>query len=524
MKQLLIILSLLTVTSLGLTVQVQAADCLSPEETYTGMQINQDTVLCSGYHDFSQPLVYEAINVIADNITLSCQENTVLGGGGNGNQIGLRLRNRQGVTVRNCVFAGFNTGISVHDSDNISLLDNHFYGRTSISMAGSGMILLDTNNSRVINNYINNSGQEDMMGIVLTRGDNNRLESNHIIGNYGPLYRGHGIVFYSENTSDNPENNWVVNNFLENNRGDGILIVGPNNHVIGNRIDNSLITSCLHSEGIHIENYADFTEIRGNTIINSCEDGITVSNSKNTKIYDNRIENSGRLSAKYTNGIDIQDSYCDNTEIINNIILNNRYAGIYLGSNANGALIKNNIIQGNDYGLKFSGSYNNIVEDSRIENSGQKDILQTNIPRNRGNTIIGTFFTTSFIYDGYLDVYHKIKVQVWDQYPQLVPGAMVKVSNNLGQILYTGITNQDGSTNYQKFFLGRETKEGKIQYQLKIEAQKDRMYGVKFPVNSAPIDTINVIMNNYNLKRPALFDSLQLQDSQQLKSNLIIDL
>jgi parallel beta-helix repeat protein len=110
---------------------------------------------------------------------------------------------------------------------------------------------------------------------------------------------------------------------------------------------------------------------------------------KNTLIQGNRIHNCGRLPAEnHAHGIYVEIS--TDARIIDNVIYDNADRGVQLYHDAQGTLIRGNVIDGNGEGIIFSGDYgytsnNNIVEDNIISNSRERNNVESWYPS--GNPI-----------------------------------------------------------------------------------------------------------------------------------------
>jgi parallel beta-helix repeat protein len=116
---------------------------------------------------------------------------------------------------------------------------------------------------------------------------------------------------------------------------------------------------------------------------------------ENTVIEGNRIHDCGVLPAKnHDHGIYVEDSR--NAKILNNVIYDNADRGVQLYPNAQGTLVKGNVIDGNGVGVIFSGdggqvSNNNTVEDNIITNSRVRQNVESwypdGNPIGRGNVV-----------------------------------------------------------------------------------------------------------------------------------------
>jgi parallel beta-helix repeat protein len=116
---------------------------------------------------------------------------------------------------------------------------------------------------------------------------------------------------------------------------------------------------------------------------------------ENTVIEGNRIHDCGVLPAKnHDHGIYVEDSR--GAKILNNLIYDNADRGVQLYPNAQGTLVKGNVIDGNGVGVIFSGdggqvSNDNTVEDNIITNSNVRNNVESWYPAGnpigRGNVV-----------------------------------------------------------------------------------------------------------------------------------------
>jgi hypothetical protein len=100
-------------------------------------------------------------------------------------------------------------------------------------------------------------------------------------------------------------------------------------------------------------------------------------------IQGNRIHNCGEHAAVWGSGIYMTD--VDDAKVSHNLIYDNSQRGIKVGPDSQGALIRDNVIDGNPLGLNLSGngthaSSNNTVEDNVIANSTRWWNVQTYWP------------------------------------------------------------------------------------------------------------------------------------------------
>ncbi len=123
-----------------------------------------------------------------------------------------------------------------------------------------------------------------------------------------------------------------------------------------------------------------------------------------TVIAHDRIHDCGVLpSTNQQHGIYVQDA--TNTQIVDNVIVNNVDRGIQLYPNSTGAVITGNVIANNGEGIIFSGegtsSNNNLVEHNLIVNSKLRSDVESwypsGTPRGVGNLVRGNCVSTRAI-------------------------------------------------------------------------------------------------------------------------------
>jgi parallel beta-helix repeat protein len=105
---------------------------------------------------------------------------------------------------------------------------------------------------------------------------------------------------------------------------------------------------------------------------------------KNTLVQGNRVHDCGRLpSTNLDHGIYVEVS--TDAKILDNVIYDNADRGVQLYHDAQGTLVRGNVIDGNGEGIIFSGDYgytsnNNVVEDNIISNSKLRNNVESWYP------------------------------------------------------------------------------------------------------------------------------------------------
>ena len=260
--------------------------------------------------------VYTFTSNIRDNIVVM-EDNIIIDGGwdkgfslfGNNGSIGLDIKNRNNITVRNMHISGYNTGISV---------------------IKSSYILLSSN--KLIYCSIN--------GVDL-RGSNNIIITSNIFSN-----NTNGLKLLNSNE------NKITDNTVNNNTNSGITLKNAND----NMLNENTITN--NNKGIQVTSESAYNKI-SNNIINENRNGVIIQNSLNNNIDSNIINNNTN------SGIKLTTSYYN--KIYRNTILNNFY-GLDFDSTSWNDIYRNDL-KDNELGLRFSNSLDNNVYNNNFNNN-----------------------------------------------------------------------------------------------------------------------------------------------------------
>jgi nitrous oxidase accessory protein len=234
--------------------------------------------------------------------------------------------------IKNLIIDGKGSGpcIYVRNSSVYFRIDNCILYNSGDSY---GILLVEVNNSQVINNYCyNNEG-----GITIVRSEYNTILGNNVFNN-----NGFGIELHISN------NNVVKGNKAKEN-DIGIYITGINNEISGN-------TAKRNTYGIYV--YGDYNIVSGNTINENYETGIYLNYCQDNEITKNTVSD----NIEY--GISLQAS--QNNEILENTVKESEY-GIWLFFHDHDNNISRNIIYSNMVGIVLwspiyiSNPYNNSI-------------------------------------------------------------------------------------------------------------------------------------------------------------------
>jgi parallel beta-helix repeat protein len=271
----------------------------------------------------------------------------------------------------------------VEDAGQVILVncDNITVENLDLSNTSVGIELLNTENSKIINNNISKNNVD---GFYLWYSCNNSITGNNVNNNWD------GISLW-----DSSNNNTITGNNVSNN-WDGIsLSLSSNNTITGNNVsnnwdgiflydsnNNNIITgnnvSSNDRNGISLWDSSNNNTITGNNASNNWG-GIFLSLSSNNTITGNNVNNNwdgiyllasnnnntitGNNVNNNWNGIHLY-YYSSNNTITGNNVSNNSDGGIYLFYSSN-----NNTITGNVFvndGLNVEYSYQNTVEDNTV--------------------------------------------------------------------------------------------------------------------------------------------------------------
>ena len=143
-------------------------------ETLCGSLITEDLTLTENLLDCNG----DALLVGADNITIDCQGYKIYGKN-NEDTAGIRVNEKTGVTIKNCVIGKFGEGISLRNSEHITLENNRisdFFGDKNTN----GIVFKGGKNNLITNNQIKYN--EDN-GIIFESSFYNQINNNDISHN-----------------------------------------------------------------------------------------------------------------------------------------------------------------------------------------------------------------------------------------------------------------------------------------------------------------------------------------------------
>ena len=175
------------------------------------------------------PCYEGGILIAADNITLDGNGHKIIGVPTTGS-VGMYLKGRKGVTIKNCDVSNFVMGVVLRNCENITFRDNNIHDNDDEDPevgVDDGMTIYNLNNSLFVNNTIANNG-------------------------------GQGIHF-----SDS-SHNILMNNTFKDNRKDGVYIRGGTHNTL---INNTVTTEVMwpQSAGYRISKWAQYNVLLNNS-------------------------------------------------------------------------------------------------------------------------------------------------------------------------------------------------------------------------------------------------------------------
>ncbi|MCA1684358.1 MAG: right-handed parallel beta-helix repeat-containing protein, partial [Actinobacteria bacterium] len=213
-----------------------------------GRVITQGTVLTSDLG----PCGANGIVVGADNVTLDLGGHTIYGfdgpSGPTGDQAGIRLPQRTGVTVKNGTVSDFDAGVVVRGGAANTL--TKLTAKRNIgpddafdAALGDGIFIEDSASNRVVGNTLTENGIFDGIGVYGPQSNSNVVENNVIEDTKGPSDggpAGQGIIINGATAGTTPthlESTRVAGNLVRGSASAGIANI---NHVKGSILGNTV--------------------------------------------------------------------------------------------------------------------------------------------------------------------------------------------------------------------------------------------------------------------------------------------
>ncbi len=208
----------------------------------------------------------DGIIIGADNITLNLNGHTISGarGPGSGNEAGIRLPNRRGVTITGLpspsdmkgTVTGFDAGVFINGGsgnsvENLIVRDNIGPDGEGEPTLSDGIALFHSANNRIVNNVIARNGRYDGIGVLGVDSNDNLIEGNRVedtVASAGDfVLDGQGIIitnfldeFDTPRRGEPVSNNHVINNVVRRNDNSGISnITNIGARIVGNRVEDN---------------------------------------------------------------------------------------------------------------------------------------------------------------------------------------------------------------------------------------------------------------------------------------------
>jgi parallel beta-helix repeat protein len=362
--------------AIGSTIYIRVDGSIDPSTAPISTVDNITYTLIGSVASDNNGIVVERDDIVIEGAGFMLQ------GTGTTGSIGIDLRGRSNVTIRNINIEDFGYGFLLYYSSNNAI-----------------------NESNIANCYF---------GIWSSYSENNSIRESRIEANNGT-----GICLVASSN-----NNSIIANMIIGNN-DGIMLESSSNNNISL---NNIVAN--NDDGVFLGSSSNHNSINLNNITANKNDGIWLSSSLNCSICANNVTNNWygmRLyeSSNY-NRISLNNvagnydgiilGSCSNNSIILNSVTNNT-DGITLGSSSNNSIKLNNVTKNwNGIALGFSSkhnsiSLNNLTDNSygiRIHgNSNDNSIDLNNIANNwcgarlyecTGNVIISNFFLNDGLY------------------------------------------------------------------------------------------------------------------------------
>ena|GEM_PF-6406882 len=254
-------------------------------------------------------------------------------------------------SIANNIFVNTSWGIFGWYLNHSAVLSN-----TMVNQRGAGMELDSSFNNVVANNTLNGGG----VGIII-QGRFNRIENNTIKDYYYS-----GIYMYSLYMYSSSENR-IAGNIIGNTTDFGIVMSSSCFNIITENI-------VENSRGLLLGWNSNNNLVEDNTFRNNYWRGIAVWFSRGNIIANNTVVNT-------VDGYGVHIHMSDYSKLIDNLIINATYTGIYI-FNSTDVEVKRNTVNNNDVGIAIELSSNILVYFNSFVNNSQQVVLGENVGYN----------------------------------------------------------------------------------------------------------------------------------------------
>ncbi|MDP9442396.1 MAG: right-handed parallel beta-helix repeat-containing protein [Actinomycetota bacterium] len=195
------------------------------------------------------PCARDGLIVAADGVTVDLGGHRVFGfpGPGDGNQAGIRLPRRTGVTVRNGTVRDFDAGVVLRGGGSntvtaITAEDNVGPDTITSPALGDGITVIHSANNQIVGNTVARNGKYDGIGVVGSRADGNTIRNNSVEATIGASPNGQGIIVNARlDDSDRGltiSDTTIEGNVVRGNPQAGISNVNSvNGRILGNTVE-----------------------------------------------------------------------------------------------------------------------------------------------------------------------------------------------------------------------------------------------------------------------------------------------
>lgn len=328
---------------------------LTPIAAHANVQCGQTiTASMTLTHHLNCP-AGNGIFIDANNVVLDLGGHSISGPAPTGTTgIGVRgvtvRQNRTGVTVRNGIIRGFDSGVDVHPGANSASV-------TGLILDGNGggiRVNTGSASSRLADNTILNTTHFSGMQVG---GNGHVIENNtfHRGQTAGVFLSGNNNVIRGNKLNDMGQNGITINAFPSN--------PGPfvNNQIVGNQVTGA---SRLSNSSVSINlNNGSGTLISGNTVNGRrVTPGVFVFNSANTTVSGNTLTNNASA------GVLVRGT-STGTQVIGNNSSSNTFSGITIESGPTGTVVADNTVARNgSNGIHVSSAATTITRNTALSN------------------------------------------------------------------------------------------------------------------------------------------------------------
>jgi parallel beta-helix repeat protein len=231
------------------------------------------TIMVSTVLDSNVGPCAQGISISADNITLNLRGFTISGNPAPGENAGINVNGRTGVTVKNGIVTQFDAGVSIDGGSantvlNMKLIDNRGTG----AVFGDGIAVFDSHRNQLLKNEVLRNGPYSGIGLIAS--DFNVIDGNRISDNNMSSSNTAGIRLENIGRTAASDDNIVTNNTVTNSGIFGIEVFagGSRNQIKFNQVFNNAL------DGIVVFAGSNNNVIEGNNVRANRANGIAIRN------------------------------------------------------------------------------------------------------------------------------------------------------------------------------------------------------------------------------------------------------